>query len=366
MSACAARLNHTATSTDTLCSRTAAGAPTSSHRTGRSASVGASAPHLLDPLGVPDAASLGARDRQLVEPLAPRVVQQLEQHRLARLEVAQHVRLRQADPAAELVEADSATGISASIAAAVSRIARRRTARCSSLRARWKVTVDYLTDRRSLVIRPWSVMLQETVGLLSEENPCTPSPTRPAGWPSSPAPTAAPARRRPTARRRRRARGARRPHRRRRASSRAPRSWPRTRPRGRGRRVDLADLASVRAFADGLLADGPPVDLLVNNAGVMAPPTRFTTADGFELQFGTNFLGPFALTLRLLPLLLAAPAPRVATMSSGGANFGRIHFDDLQWERRYSAVPRLRAVQARRPDVGPPARRRRRASAAGR
>ena len=69
----------------------------------------------------------------------------------------------------------------------------------------------------------------------------------------------------------------------------------------------------------------------------MAPPTRMTTADGFELQFGSNFLGPFALTLRLLPLLLAAPAPRVVTMSSGTANFGRIHFDDLQWERRYSA-----------------------------
>jgi NAD(P)-dependent dehydrogenase (short-subunit alcohol dehydrogenase family) len=64
-----------------------------------------------------------------------------------------------------------------------------------------------------------------------------------------------------------------------------------------------------------------------------------TTADGFELQFGSNFLGPFALTLRLLPLLLAAPAPRVATMSSGAANFGRIRFDDLQWERsRYRAT----------------------------
>jgi len=74
--------------------------------------------------------------------------------------------------------------------------------------------------------------------------------------------------------------------------------------------------------------------MLINNAGVMAPPTRMTTADGFELQFGTNFLGPFALTLRLLPLVLAAPAPRVVTMSSGVANFGRIGFGDLQWERR--------------------------------
>ena len=103
------------------------------------------------------------------------------------------------------------------------------------------------------------------------------------------------------------------------------------------RRIDLADLASVRDFADGLIAGGTPLDLLINNAGVMAPPTRFTTADGFELQFGSNFLGPFALTVRLLPLVLAAATPRVVTMSSGVANFGRIHFDDLQWERRYRA-----------------------------
>jgi NAD(P)-dependent dehydrogenase (short-subunit alcohol dehydrogenase family) len=102
------------------------------------------------------------------------------------------------------------------------------------------------------------------------------------------------------------------------------------------RRIDLADLASVHEFADGLVADGTPLDLLVNNAGVMTPPSRLTTADGFELQFGSNFLGPFALTVRLLPLLLAAEDPRVATMSSGTANFGRIRFDDLQWERRYN------------------------------
>ena len=104
------------------------------------------------------------------------------------------------------------------------------------------------------------------------------------------------------------------------------------------RRLDLADLASVQDFADGLVADGTPIDLLVNNAGVMTPPTRFTTADGFELQFGSNYLGPFALTMRLLPLLLAAPAPRVVTMSSGMANIGRIRFDDLQWQRRYRPI----------------------------
>jgi NAD(P)-dependent dehydrogenase (short-subunit alcohol dehydrogenase family) len=101
------------------------------------------------------------------------------------------------------------------------------------------------------------------------------------------------------------------------------------------RPLDLADLASVRDFAARLTADGTPLDLLVNNAGVMAVPQRMTTADGFELQFGTNFLGPFALTLRLLPLLLAAPAPRVTTMSSTAAHMGRIDFEDLQRERRY-------------------------------
>jgi NAD(P)-dependent dehydrogenase (short-subunit alcohol dehydrogenase family) len=73
------------------------------------------------------------------------------------------------------------------------------------------------------------------------------------------------------------------------------------------RRVDLADLASVEAFADSLISDGGPTDVLINNAGVMAPPTRMTTADGFELQFGSNFLGPFALTVRVLPMLLASP-----------------------------------------------------------
>ncbi|MGW9136716.1 SDR family oxidoreductase [Streptomyces sp. NPDC055681] len=102
------------------------------------------------------------------------------------------------------------------------------------------------------------------------------------------------------------------------------------------RRLDLADLASVRVFADDLVADGRPLDQLVNNAGIMTTPTRQETADGFELQLGVNFLGPFALTLRLLPLLLQAPAPRVATMSSGTASIGRIDFDDLHARRRYS------------------------------
>ncbi|MEV6240691.1 SDR family oxidoreductase [Lentzea sp. NPDC051838] len=104
------------------------------------------------------------------------------------------------------------------------------------------------------------------------------------------------------------------------------------------RRLDLADQASVRAFAEGLIADGRHLDVLVNNAGVMNVPSRTETVDGFELQLASNFLGPFALTIRLLPLLLAAPAPRVATMSSGTANGGRIDFDDLQSRRRYSPL----------------------------
>jgi NAD(P)-dependent dehydrogenase (short-subunit alcohol dehydrogenase family) len=106
------------------------------------------------------------------------------------------------------------------------------------------------------------------------------------------------------------------------------------------RHVDLADLASVRRFVDGLAADDVRVDVLLNNAGVMMPPTRMTTVDGFELQFGSNFLGPFALTMGMLPLLLATGTPvapaRVVTMASGVANFGRVRVHDPQWTKRYS------------------------------
>ncbi|MGW6443857.1 SDR family oxidoreductase [Lentzea sp. NPDC055074] len=102
------------------------------------------------------------------------------------------------------------------------------------------------------------------------------------------------------------------------------------------RRLDLADLSSVGAFAEELISEGKPLDVLVNNAGVMNVPARTETVDGFELQLASNFLGPFALTVRLLPLLLAAPAPRVVTMSSGAAYRGKIDFDDLQSRRRYS------------------------------
>ncbi|MGX6605499.1 SDR family oxidoreductase [Micromonosporaceae bacterium Da 78-11] len=101
--------------------------------------------------------------------------------------------------------------------------------------------------------------------------------------------------------------------------------------------LDLASLSSVAAFASTLLAEGRPLDLLINNAGVMAVPARHTTADGFELQFGTNYLGHFALTARLLPLLVAASAPRVVSLSSGTHWTGRIDLADLQSERSYSA-----------------------------
>ncbi|WP_431836329.1 oxidoreductase [Cellulomonas sp. Y8] len=99
------------------------------------------------------------------------------------------------------------------------------------------------------------------------------------------------------------------------------------------RRLDLADQGSVRAFADRVLADGRPVDVLLNNGGVMMLPERHQTPDGYEMQLGTNFFGHFALTVRLLPALLAAEAPRVVTMPSG--NQAPIDFDDLNWERSY-------------------------------
>ncbi|MGP4023323.1 oxidoreductase [Actinomadura sp. 3N407] len=96
--------------------------------------------------------------------------------------------------------------------------------------------------------------------------------------------------------------------------------------------LDLADLASVREFA-ARYGDAP-ADILVNNAGVMAIPRR-STADGFEMQFGTNHLGHFALTGLLLPALRSAPSPRVVTVTSTFAWSGRLNFDDLQGERRY-------------------------------
>ncbi|OBK16617.1 SDR family oxidoreductase [Mycobacterium asiaticum] len=104
------------------------------------------------------------------------------------------------------------------------------------------------------------------------------------------------------------------------------------------RALDLSSLASVAALAEQLNADGRPIDILINNAGVMTPPERDTTSDGFELQFGSNHLGHFALTAHLLPLLSAANSARVVSLSSLAARRGRIHFDDLQFEKSYSSM----------------------------
>lgn len=103
--------------------------------------------------------------------------------------------------------------------------------------------------------------------------------------------------------------------------------------------VDLASLASVKAFAERILAEDRPIDILVNNAGVMALPTRQTTADGFEMQFGTNYLSHFALTARLLPLLAAdhsrEEGARVVQLSSMAHRGGRIRLEDLNYEGGY-------------------------------
>ncbi len=98
------------------------------------------------------------------------------------------------------------------------------------------------------------------------------------------------------------------------------------------RALDLGDLAAIRAFVDDF--DGP-LDMLVNNAGLLPPLRRATTKDGFELKFGVSHLGHFALTAGLLPRLLQSPAPRVVSVSSIVQATGRIDFDDLQAERSY-------------------------------
>ena len=98
--------------------------------------------------------------------------------------------------------------------------------------------------------------------------------------------------------------------------------------------LDLSSLDSVREFAERFRAADEGLDLLINNAGVMAPP-RKETADGFELQFGTNHLGHFALTGLLIGAMDGRDDARVVTVSSGAHRMGRLDFDDLQWERRY-------------------------------
>lgn len=102
--------------------------------------------------------------------------------------------------------------------------------------------------------------------------------------------------------------------------------------------LDLGSLDSIRAAAEQLRSDHDRIDLLINNAGVMYPP-KSTTKDGFELQFGTNHLGHFAFTGLLLDRLLPVAGSRVVTVSSIGHRLrADIHFDDLQWERRYNRV----------------------------
>jgi NAD(P)-dependent dehydrogenase (short-subunit alcohol dehydrogenase family) len=98
--------------------------------------------------------------------------------------------------------------------------------------------------------------------------------------------------------------------------------------------LDLASLESIRGFAGWFEREHERLDLLINNAGVMAPPRR-VTADGFELQFGTNHLGHFALTGLLLGRMEGREGARVVTVSSGAHRMGRVNFDDLQGERRY-------------------------------
>jgi NAD(P)-dependent dehydrogenase (short-subunit alcohol dehydrogenase family) len=102
--------------------------------------------------------------------------------------------------------------------------------------------------------------------------------------------------------------------------------------------LDLANLASVEQFGRQLRAKRTSLDVLINNAGVMATPTRQTTIDGFELQLATNFLGPFALTAHLLPLLRAGKDPRVVMVSSLVARNGAIHFSDLQSDKSYRPI----------------------------
>lgn len=99
--------------------------------------------------------------------------------------------------------------------------------------------------------------------------------------------------------------------------------------------MDLAYLGSVKAFADRLATQQDSLDLLINNAGVMVPPERQQTKDGFELQLGTNYLGHFALTAGLLPLLRKGRDARVVTLSSVAARSGQIDFADLQSEQNY-------------------------------
>ncbi|WP_400245321.1 SDR family oxidoreductase [Niallia sp. JL1B1071] len=103
-------------------------------------------------------------------------------------------------------------------------------------------------------------------------------------------------------------------------------------------KLDLADLASIEAFSERMKAQRKSLDILINNAAVMNPPSRMLTKNGFELQIGTNYLGHFALTAHLLPLLKKGKNPRVVTLSSIAHLSGTINFDDLQSEHNYKPM----------------------------
>ena len=103
-------------------------------------------------------------------------------------------------------------------------------------------------------------------------------------------------------------------------------------------RIDLASLASIAEAGARLRGERDSLDILINNAGVMTPPTRQETQDGFELQLGTNHLGHFALTAQLMPLLRAGAGARVISLSSVAAPSGTINFDDLDARRAYAPM----------------------------
>jgi len=103
--------------------------------------------------------------------------------------------------------------------------------------------------------------------------------------------------------------------------------------------LDLASLASIARFGDRMKQSHDSIDGLINNAGIMVPPRRAETADGFESQLGVNYLGHFALTAHLMPLLVRGRDARVVTLSSVAARQGAIDFDDLNAERRYRPMP---------------------------
>ena len=121
------------------------------------------------------------------------------------------------------------------------------------------------------------------------------------------------------------------------------------------KQLDLSSLASVAALGEELNAEGRPIDILINNAGIMQPPERDTTADGFELQFGGNHLGHFALTGRLLPLLRAPGIARVTQPEQHGrpAEMGASISRICSSERSYTPTRAYRPVQTRQSDVRP-------------